>query len=65
MVTIHAVRYRYPSYAGNALFEESSAHLREVHFARLLCTILQDLDKTDIPTSLIAHTQLKEIVHPF
>lgn len=55
----------YPSCAGNALFEESSVHLREVHFARLLCTILQDLDKTDIPTSLIAHTQLKEIVHPF
>lgn len=53
------------SHAGNRLTKEGSVHLREVHFVRLLSTVLQDLDQTDIPPSLTSHVHLKEIIHPF
>ena len=51
--------------AGSGLAKESSVHLREVHFVRLLSLVLRDLDQTDIPPSLLSRVHLKKIVHPF
>ena len=51
--------------AGSGLAKESSVRLREVHFVRLLSLVLQDLDQTDTPPSLLSRVHLKEIVHPF
>ena len=53
------------SHAGSGLTKESSVHLREVHFVRLLSLVLQNLDQTDTPPSLLSYVHLKEIVHPF